>query len=447
MRAAPSLARRAAWSAAAAAPPAAARICPRAAGASRALSAAAVEQPPVHAHAGSAAAPAAAARTTVDEAEVRKFSALAASWWRDDGRGPFAPLHSLNALRVPLIRQALLDDRNTGVVGDDGSSTNGANARAAAGPRAGLPLAGYRVLDVGCGGGILSESLARVGAAVTGIDASEANVAAAALHASHDPDLAARLTFRAVTVEAVAAEVARGGDCSSGCGSTDGDGRYDAVVASEVLEHVADRGAFLDACAALVKVSARGVVGSPSERAGESGDVKSVRREPSLSLSPALSLPLTAPPRAAGRRVCGDDAEPHAAVAGGGHHRRRVRAAAGASGHARVGQVHPAGGPGGRPAVPRAGGRRADGHAVQPAVGAVVVGARRPQRQLRDGRRQAAGRGQGGRCLRLPLQASVRALIRPNKLALCAHSHSSLRAHAHTQLCRVFVSGVSVHGC
>lgn len=180
-------------------------------------------------------------RATVDEAEVRKFSALAASWWRDDGRGPFAPLHSLNALRVPLIRQALLDGQTT-------TRTSPAT------PHSPL-LTGYRILDVGCGGGILSEGLGRLGATVTGIDASDANVAAASLHVSHDPDLAQRVCYRAVTVEAVAAEVAAAMASSASPGAAaSADGRYDAVVASEVLEHVADRGKFLDSCAALVKV-------------------------------------------------------------------------------------------------------------------------------------------------------------------------------------------------
>ena len=213
----------------------------------------------------------------MDEAEVRKFSALAASWWRDDGRGPFAALHSLNALRVPLIRRALLDDRKH----------NMDEQRKALMTGSGLPLDGFRVLDVGCGGGILSEGLGRQGATVTGIDASEANVAAATLHVRNDPILASRVSFRRVFVEDLAAEVSHKLLASKGKptisvtadiapGSEEGeaaseasqhqhhhasppspplDPRYDAVVASEVLEHVADVPKFLDACAGLVRVS------------------------------------------------------------------------------------------------------------------------------------------------------------------------------------------------
>ena len=231
-------------------------------------------------------------RLTVDEAEVRKFSALAASWWRDDDRGPFAPLHSLNALRVPLVRRSLLEDRAI-------------PANEAAQQKPGLPLSGFRILDVGCGGGIFSEGLGRLGATVTGLDASKENVAAASLHVSYDPELASRVSYRAATIETLASEVAEmhtryqsssssataasAASASSSSSSTPShsspsadapesassssssssssasssssppvpDLRYDAVLASEVLEHVADRGRFLDACAELVKVSAR----------------------------------------------------------------------------------------------------------------------------------------------------------------------------------------------
>lgn len=230
-------------------------------------SAAADVAPPARASAG----PSAPNGSTVDEAEVRKFSALAGSWWRDDGHGPFAALHSLNALRVPLIRRALLEDR----------PGNMDEQRKALMTGSGLPLDGFRVLDVGCGGGILSEGLGRQGAAVTGIDASDANVAAASLHVRHDPALASRVSFRSVFVEDLAAEVAAqlaaavkptisvtaevavGGDAPSAPQVAHAapppqlprsiDPRYDAVVASEVLEHVGDVPRFLTACADLVR--------------------------------------------------------------------------------------------------------------------------------------------------------------------------------------------------
>jgi len=158
---------------------------------------------------------------------------------------------------VPLVRRALDESRGVGAA------------------PAGLPLAGFRVLDIGCGGGILSEALCRMGAAVTGVDASEDNVAAARVHARVDPDLAARgLAYVATTAEALAASalgalaegrgVAGGmegeGDAAAGpaastraTGQAAHDPRFHAVVASEVLEHVADRAAFLDACCALVR--------------------------------------------------------------------------------------------------------------------------------------------------------------------------------------------------
>lgn len=189
------------------------------------------------------APPPTAERRSVDEAEVRKFGAQAAQWWRTDGGGSFAPLHALNALRVPLVRRSLLDDGG----GDTSASPAAAAAaafRAAGGlaPGASRALEGFTVLDVGCGGGILSEPLARLGATVTGLDASPDNVAAASAHASHDPGLAPRLTYVASTAEAMAAS-----------GAT-----FDAVVASEVLEHVADFGGFIAACAAMVKVRREG---------------------------------------------------------------------------------------------------------------------------------------------------------------------------------------------
>ncbi len=159
---------------------------------------------------------------SVDPDEVAKFAALAGEWW--DPAGKFAPLHRLNPARLTFIR-----DRIAAHAGRD--------------PLAERPLAGLRVLDIGCGGGLLCEPLARLGAQVTGIDAAEENVAAAARHAAlsgldidyrHD-------TAEALTAEALAAEAL-----------SPGGARFDLVLNMEVVEHVADVAAFLEASAALV---------------------------------------------------------------------------------------------------------------------------------------------------------------------------------------------------
>ena len=151
--------------------------------------------------------------STVDPAEVAKFSAMAETWW--DPTGKFAPLHKFNPVRLKFIRQtAVLHFRR-----DDKSLT---------------PFAGLSLLDIGCGGGLLSEPMARMGFAVTGADASEKNVKTAATHADAT---GIAIDYRATTAEALAE-----------------DGRqFDVVLNMEVVEHVADLKAYLDACAQLVK--------------------------------------------------------------------------------------------------------------------------------------------------------------------------------------------------
>ncbi|PNH11176.1 Hexaprenyldihydroxybenzoate methyltransferase, mitochondrial [Tetrabaena socialis] len=126
----------------------------------------------------------------------------------DTAGGPFAALHALNPARVRFVRHSLC---------------------AAMGLDAGAPepLAGLRVLDVGCGGGILAESLARLGAEVHGIDITGENVQAARVHAGADPRVAARVRYDVVSAEDLAAAVRQGSAAP-----------YDAVLASEVLEHV-----------------------------------------------------------------------------------------------------------------------------------------------------------------------------------------------------------------
>jgi 2-polyprenyl-6-hydroxyphenyl methylase/3-demethylubiquinone-9 3-methyltransferase len=153
------------------------------------------------------------AQTTVDPAEIERFSRIAEEWW--DPAGKFAPLHQLNPVRIGYIR-----DR--------------AAAHWRRGALSGSPLDGLDLLDIGCGGGLLSEPMARLGATVTGIDAAERNIATASLHAEGQ-DLA--IDYRATTAESLA-EAGK---------------QYDIVLALEIVEHVADVELFLRTCGALVK--------------------------------------------------------------------------------------------------------------------------------------------------------------------------------------------------
>ncbi len=152
---------------------------------------------------------------SVDPDEVAKFAALAGEWW--DPAGKFAPLHRLNPARLTFIRDRIAAHR-----GRD--------------PLAERPLAGLRVLDIGCGGGLLCEPLARLGARVTGIDAAERNVTVAAEHAA---EAGLDIDYRHSTAEDLAT------------GTTSGN-RFDLILNMEVVEHVADVAAFLQASAALV---------------------------------------------------------------------------------------------------------------------------------------------------------------------------------------------------
>jgi 2-polyprenyl-6-hydroxyphenyl methylase / 3-demethylubiquinone-9 3-methyltransferase len=164
---------------------------------------------------GKSAAPAGARveAPSVDAEEIAKFAAMAEAWW--DPNGKFRPLHRFNPLRLGFIRDRLC-------------------ARFGRDPKDDRPLKGLKLLDVGCGGGLLSEPLARLGAEVTGLDAAEQNVKVAALHAQ-ESGLA--IDYRHGSVEALA----------------EGPARFDAVLNMEVVEHVADVGSFLAASAALVR--------------------------------------------------------------------------------------------------------------------------------------------------------------------------------------------------
>lgn len=151
--------------------------------------------------------------STVDEAETAKFAAMAEEWW--DPAGKFAPLHKLNPVRLEFLRDRICD-------------------RFARDPMGNRPLEGLRLADIGCGGGLLSEPMARLGATVTGIDAGEKNIRIATAHAE---TVGVVVDYRSDSVEAMAAR-----------GET-----YDVVLNMEVVEHVADVSLFLEASAALVK--------------------------------------------------------------------------------------------------------------------------------------------------------------------------------------------------
>ncbi len=150
--------------------------------------------------------------TTVEGAEIAKFSAMAEAWW--DPAGNFRPLHRLNPVRLAYIR-------------DQAAARFG---RTALGPR---PLAGLRLADIGCGGGLLSEPLARLGAQVTGIDAAEKGIAVARQHAGES---GLDIDYRPGTAE----QLVEAGE------------RFDIVLAMEIIEHVGDVSRFLGTVASLV---------------------------------------------------------------------------------------------------------------------------------------------------------------------------------------------------
>ena len=156
--------------------------------------------------------PSAASPTTVDDAEVARFSAIAAEWW--DPAGKFRPLHGFNPVRIEYIKGALC-------------------RRFVRDPAAERPLEGLRLLDIGCGGGLMAEPMARLGATVTAIDASERNIKTASVHARESRLV---IDYRIATAESLLAA----GE------------RFDAVLSLEVIEHVADVGLFLACCADLV---------------------------------------------------------------------------------------------------------------------------------------------------------------------------------------------------
>jgi 2-polyprenyl-6-hydroxyphenyl methylase/3-demethylubiquinone-9 3-methyltransferase len=152
-------------------------------------------------------------QSTVDPAEIAKFEAMAAEWW--DPNGKFKPLHMLNPCRLDYITRQI-----AGEFGRDLTSQS--------------PFEGLRLLDIGCGGGLLSEPMARLGATVVGADAAEGNLPVARIHAAQS---GLEIDYRHVTAEALA----EAGE------------QFDVVLNMEVVEHVADPQSYLSATQALLK--------------------------------------------------------------------------------------------------------------------------------------------------------------------------------------------------
>ena len=160
--------------------------------------------------AGQAGAP---PRSTIDAAEVDRFSRLAREWWNPVGK--FRPLHKFNPVRLAYIKEKVC-------------------ARFDRDPGAHRPLAGLRLLDIGCGGGLLCEPMARLGAEVVGADAAATNIEVARLHAAQS---GLEIDYRATTAEALA----------------EASETFDVVLNMEVVEHVSDVDLFMEATAAMVR--------------------------------------------------------------------------------------------------------------------------------------------------------------------------------------------------
>ncbi|MEM9797822.1 MAG: bifunctional 2-polyprenyl-6-hydroxyphenol methylase/3-demethylubiquinol 3-O-methyltransferase UbiG [Pseudomonadota bacterium] len=152
--------------------------------------------------------------TTIDESEIAKFEAMAAEWW--DPEGKFKPLHMLNPCRLDYI--------STQVAGEFGRDLSTR-----------VPFDGLRILDIGCGGGLLSEPMARLGATVIGVDAAEGNIPVARAHSAQS---GLEIDYRHTSAEALV---------------TTGEPAFDVVLNMEVVEHVADPGGYLTACRQLLK--------------------------------------------------------------------------------------------------------------------------------------------------------------------------------------------------
>jgi 2-polyprenyl-6-hydroxyphenyl methylase/3-demethylubiquinone-9 3-methyltransferase len=152
-------------------------------------------------------------RTTIDDAEVERFSKLAAEWWNPTGK--FKPLHKFNPVRLNYIKEKV-----SGHFGRDSKATD--------------TFKGLCILDIGCGGGLLCEPMARLGAEIVGVDASATNINVATLHAEQS---GLTIDYRATTAEALSAQ-----------GET-----FDVILNMEVVEHVSDVPLFLSECAKMLR--------------------------------------------------------------------------------------------------------------------------------------------------------------------------------------------------
>lgn len=150
---------------------------------------------------------------TKDPAEIAKFQAMAAEWWNPEGK--FKPLHMLNPCRLDYISSQIAAEFDRDL-------------------KTALPFAGLRILDIGCGGGLLSEPMARLGASVLGADAAERNIPVARLHAEQ---MGLAIDYRHCAAEDLAAQ-----------GET-----FDVILNMEVIEHVADPQGFLTTCQTLLR--------------------------------------------------------------------------------------------------------------------------------------------------------------------------------------------------
>lgn len=151
--------------------------------------------------------------STIDPKEIEKFTRMADEWWSETGK--FKPLHKFNPSRISYLRRKIIENFSL-----DAKSLT--------------PFTNLKILDIGCGGGLISEPFARMGADVTGIDAGEKNIAVAKLHAEKS-DL--KIDYKNISAE----ELEKTGE------------KFDVVFALEIIEHVADVEEFIKSCSALAK--------------------------------------------------------------------------------------------------------------------------------------------------------------------------------------------------